>query len=220
MAGVAPWFYCHLPQWGKNWVWPPGVTGAENLWPLRWRQAIASGADFVEVVTWNDYSESSYIAPLSQEIPDFANNYVQNMDHTAWLKMARFYVPYFKTGVAPKIHQNQVYWWYRIHLKDANRNDPAGKPNMNYNVQDCVEVFTISGSFNGTVKVDIGGRVTSWKITEQEQDRCVPYGGTGQVSVSIEAHGKTYKGNDGPAIQGDGNIYNFNAWVGSFDYPL
>jgi len=219
MAGVAPWFYCHLPQWSKNWFWPQGPdNGAENIWTIRWRQAIASGADFVEIITWNDYSESSYIAPLSSEVPDFTKAYVNGMDHSAFLKMTAYYAAYFKTGNPPQLQKNGVYYWYRIHGKNQGRNDGAGKPTMYWsNPGDCVAVHTI-GSTGGTVHVNIGGRDSSFSITQQEQDFCAPYNGVGQVRVRVEKGGKTYNGNNGPDIEGNGNGYNFNVWSGSIEY--
>jgi len=225
MAGVAPWFYCHLPQqeYGvKNWFWPSGPdNGADNIWSIRWRQAIASGADFAEIITWNDYSESSYIAPLSQEVPGFCSSYVNGMDHSAFLKMAAYYVPYFKNGVPPAIKQNQVFFWYRIHGRNEWRNDQFAKPHMFWSTPgDCVAVHTISGSTGGVVHVNIGGRDSSFTINQQEQDACIPFNGVGAVRVTVQRNGQSYSGDVGPDVEGSGNLYNFNVWTGSISYPV
>jgi aminopeptidase I len=44
MMGISPWFYTNLPQWNKNWLWR-----GDDLWFLRWQQAIALQPALVEV---------------------------------------------------------------------------------------------------------------------------------------------------------------------------
>jgi len=223
MAGVAPWFYAHIAQ--KNWFWPSGPDdGAENIWTIRWKQAIASGANFAQIVTWNDYSESSYIAPIaSQEVGTDFNSYVKNdggMDHVAFLKMTAYFAQWFKTGVAPTIETNSVYYWYRLHGRNQNRTDPIGAPTMYWtNPSDCVSVQTFSNTTGGVVSVSIGGRVTIIPINTTDQYTCVPFNGVGAVKVSVQNFGRTYTGTFGPDIQASGSTYNFNVWSGALTYP-
>ncbi|KAJ4423115.1 hypothetical protein N0V82_002244 [Gnomoniopsis sp. IMI 355080] len=56
MMGVSPWFYTRLPQWNKNWH-----CSGESLWFDRWAQILEHEPDFVQIITWNDFGESSYI---------------------------------------------------------------------------------------------------------------------------------------------------------------
>ncbi|KAM5374796.1 hypothetical protein ACJZ2D_006290 [Fusarium nematophilum] len=59
MMGVSPAFYVNLPQWSKNWY-----SSSESLWYDRWLQVLEVLPDAIEIITWNDYSESSYIADI------------------------------------------------------------------------------------------------------------------------------------------------------------
>ncbi|PRP74647.1 hypothetical protein PROFUN_03569 [Planoprotostelium fungivorum] len=213
MTGVAPWFYCHLPQWGKNWFWPQGTSqGDSNIYSTRWSQAIQSGSDFVEIITWNDYSESSYIAPLTQEVPDFAHAYVDGMDHGGWYGMTAYYANWFKTGQSQP-SKNSLYWSYRIHGRDQGRNDQYPKPTLFWTPGDCVGVHSIAANTGASVNVNIGGRDNWHNVNSTTSSWCVPFNGVGAVRVSVKLNGQTTNSPyNGPDIQGDGNTYNFNEW--------
>lgn len=67
-----------------------------------WSKAIRDGADFVQMVTWNDYSESSSIAP--------------SMAHgSVFLDISSYYASWFKRGAAPATTEDHVYVTHRIH---------------------------------------------------------------------------------------------------------
>ncbi|WVQ63891.1 uncharacterized protein L199_002047 [Kwoniella botswanensis] len=67
MAPVSPWFYSHLPAstgYAKNYY-----LYSDTLWPTRWQQTLdlvtkyPEQVQFVEIITWNDWTESSLITP-------------------------------------------------------------------------------------------------------------------------------------------------------------
>lgn len=86
-------------------------------------------ADIVEVISWNDYGESHYLRNIDtvvspHEALDHANlqdhtYYELGMNHDAWRIIAKYYLAYWKTGVAPDVNMNQVVYWYRPHPNDA-----------------------------------------------------------------------------------------------------
>lgn len=61
MMPVSPWFYMNLPGYGKNWLWR-----GDDLWHDRWQEVLSVRPEFVEIISWNDYSESHYIGPLHE----------------------------------------------------------------------------------------------------------------------------------------------------------
>ncbi len=98
---------------GKVWMMPVSpqdmrpkectAREAENtkLYRTMWEQAISQDADWVQVITWNDYSESTEIAPSSE------TGYVF-FDLTAY-----YYVALFKTGRRPPVRRDAIYAVYR-----------------------------------------------------------------------------------------------------------
>jgi len=224
MSGVAPWFYCHLPIHDKNWFWPQGTdTGDDNLYPLRWKQAIDAGSNFVEIVTWNDYSESSYIAPLSYgtktELNAESKPFVENLEHIGWLKMTAYYAKWFKTGDSSVTGRNRVYYSYRPHAKDQPRSDVNPPPQRFWNPNDCVAIHSISSYTGATVTVTVGGQTAgSRTISSSRESWCNDFSGkTGAVKVTVNYNGQITT-SQGVDIQASGNIYIFNEYSGYIEY--
>jgi hypothetical protein len=66
-----------------------------------WEQAIRDRADWVQIVTWNDYSEATEIAPST------------GIQH-AFYDLAAYYIARFKTGKAPPVVRDVLYYFHRI----------------------------------------------------------------------------------------------------------
>ncbi|MFE3761776.1 glycoside hydrolase family 71 protein [Streptomyces sp. NPDC059104] len=93
---------------GKIWMQPVSVQDARpnqgiydeagNTATLRttWTHAIDDGADWVQLTTWNDYSEGSQFAP------SLHNGY-------AYLDLTSYYLTRFKTGQWPRIVRDTLY---------------------------------------------------------------------------------------------------------------
>jgi hypothetical protein len=81
---------------------------AGNTETLRatWERAVADGADFVQLTTWNDYSESSGFAP------SVAHGRV-------FVELNRFFADQFRTGKPSRITEDRVYVTHRIQKWDA-----------------------------------------------------------------------------------------------------
>jgi hypothetical protein len=78
LLAVSPWFFTHFgPEvpYSKNWVFP-----SDNLWYDRWNEMLSLKPRFIEVVTWNDYGEAHYIAPLgSPHTDDGSSKWVNDL---------------------------------------------------------------------------------------------------------------------------------------------
>jgi hypothetical protein len=130
---------------GKKWMEPVAFQDArprDGLYAeasntatgrATWMKAINDGADFVQVVTWNDYSESTSIAP--------------SMAHgSVFLDICSYYARWFKQGSPGAITSDHLYLTHRIHL--ANATPTSGIQNMTYTLggmntppQDTVEAL-------------------------------------------------------------------------------
>lgn len=102
---------------GKIWMHPVSVQDARpnqglfdeagNTETLRasWEAAIESDADWVQLTTWNDYSEGSHVAP------SLHNGH-------AYLDLSSYYLTRFKTGAWPKILRDTLYLTARVQFVD------------------------------------------------------------------------------------------------------
>lgn len=111
---------------GKIWMQPVSVQDARpnqgvydeagNTATLRatWTRAIEDGADWVQLTTWNDYSEGSQFAP------SLHNGH-------AYLDLTSYYLTRFKTGGWPKIVRDTLYLSARTQFADA---DPTGDQSL------------------------------------------------------------------------------------------
>lgn len=89
-------------------------AGNSELYRKQWRAAIDGGADWVHLITWNDFSEHSGIAPNT------ATGY-------AYYDITAYYSHWFKTGSAPAIVRDAIYAFHRVHPADVPP-DPAVQP--------------------------------------------------------------------------------------------
>jgi hypothetical protein len=114
----APDYAAKAHALGKKWMAPvapqderpreQNYAEASNTGLLRamWARADADRADYVQIVTWNDYSESTQIAP------SVAHGCV-------FLDLMAYYAARFVRGSAPEITTDRLYLTHRIQPSDA-----------------------------------------------------------------------------------------------------
>jgi len=103
---------------GKTWIAPVSVqdyrpragvfaeSGNTDNLRASWQRAIDSGAQYVQLVTWNDYSESTQFAPSA--------------DHgDTFLDISRPYLDWFHTGTQPRVTQDQAFLVHRTQFAGA-----------------------------------------------------------------------------------------------------
>ncbi|MCX4544841.1 glycoside hydrolase family 71 protein [Streptomyces sp. NBC_01565] len=143
---------------GKIWMQPVSVQDARpnqgvydeagNTATLRatWEHAIDDGADWVQLTTWNDYSEGSQFAP------SLHNGYT-------YLDLTSYYLTRFKTGAWPKIVRDTLYLTARTQFAAAA---PTGTQSLLMSPRkgsaaprDTVEVLSFLTE-PGTVRTAVG----------------------------------------------------------------
>ncbi|WP_111721303.1 endo-1,3-alpha-glucanase family glycosylhydrolase [Homoserinimonas sp. OAct 916] len=156
-----PNYVAKAAAYGKKWMEPVAVQDARprnsmyaesnNTETLRemWKSAISKNADFVQMVTWNDYSESTSFAPSEAH-------------GGAFLDMNAFYAAQYKTGNATKITGDVVYVSHRTHPHAArpSHGNQVMKPTLSgtsTSPRDTVEVMTMLTA-PATVSAVIGGK--------------------------------------------------------------
>jgi glucan endo-1,3-alpha-glucosidase len=149
MAGVAPWFFTHYNS--KNW----GNPEDDQIFFDKWERLLELKPDFIELVTWNDHGESSYLGPVEGVIDDQT---WARLSHDALLDLSSYYHTAFKTGRKPAITEEKAYYFYRTHSLNAKAtNDPLGLPEEMKQQKDHIFVITMLASA-ATVIVKSGSK--------------------------------------------------------------
>eukprot|EP00026_Physarum_polycephalum_P005097 Phypoly_transcript_05125.p1 GENE.Phypoly_transcript_05125~~Phypoly_transcript_05125.p1 ORF type:complete len:604 (+),score=109.53 Phypoly_transcript_05125:158-1969(+) len=221
MAPVSAWFYTHLSY--KNYLYD-----SDTLWFDRWQQVIHMKPHLIEILTMNDWGESSYIGdidPDTRDMPDGSKDYVNGMDHTAWMDTLPYFIEYYKTGVAPQVSQDVVVYYYRPHLKNANAYaDPFGLPAVNMQntarssmsisqvVNDAIFVITILRE-PATLQITSGGAQTTQNVPAGANIFQTGLN-TGQQTVTLVRDGAQVCTSTGSiSVNNNPSTYNFNAYV-------
>jgi len=182
-----------------------------GLWLTRWQQIISLSPPLVEIVTWNDWVESSYVAPpLSVAASDVAS-----FTHRAFLDLGEHYIRWYKTGKEPAVTEDSLYLFYYTHSKDATATADSCKVANSEDLSDEMYVTAMltqpasvvlkSGSASQTFNASAG--INTFNMTFSE----------GQQSASLNRGGAVVK-----TVSGDIQIsntgisrYNFNVYSSS-----
>ncbi len=136
---------------------PPTYFESVNSRVFRetWGNAISGGADWVQIATWNDYSEHTEIAPSTRTQYGF-------YDLTA------YYTSWFKSGVQPAITRDVLYYFHRRHSSAAVPSQVAAAnrfelrhPALDTAV-DQIELLAFLTA-PGTLRISAGGTVLADK---------------------------------------------------------
>jgi len=217
MPAISPFFYTHfgVDSWNKNWLY----RGDDWLYCSRWEEVIAmrDSVKMTEILTWNDYGESSYIGPIAGALPAGSSVWVDGFDHEDINVLTKYYSTAFKTGSYPTITEDTILMWSRPHPYAATASaDSVGQPtgwdwteDYLYAVvlaqSDAVVTLT-AGSNTETYLVSEG--LTKLKIASSAGSMSGTMTRSGDVVASYTA-GSAFVYTDSPAT------YNFNYMVGS-----
>ncbi|NUW37204.1 DNRLRE domain-containing protein [Nonomuraea sp. SMC257] len=169
---------------GKIWMQPVSVQDSrpnqgiydeagntENL-RLTWKGAIDGGADWVQLTTWNDYSEGTQFAPS-------ANN------GWTFLDISSYYLTCFKLG-CPKVTNDVLYLTHRVQTAAAQPTYAETKlmrlRGGSTPARDMVEVLTMLTA-STPVTVTVGGQKQTYTAPAGVSAKTFPLT-AGAVSVS------------------------------------
>ncbi|WP_420176035.1 glycoside hydrolase family 71 protein [Luteococcus sp. OSA5] len=176
---------------GLKWMQPVAVQDQRptagiydesvNLATLRksWELAIDQGADYVQMTTWNDYSEGTAFAP-SQE------------HGWAFLDASAYYLSKFKTGSTPTITRDSLVLTHR--KQPASAQPTAGQSTLmelrdnSSRAVDQVEVMAFLTA-PGDVTATVGGRTKTWPAPAGVSVHTLPLE-MGTVSASVSRDGQ------------------------------
>lgn len=155
------------------------ASNSENL-RATWNAAINGGSDWVQMVTWNDYSEGTQFAPS------------RNNGWT-WLDITSYYLTKFKTGSWPTLTGDALYVSHRIHPVAAKPTFAETKLMVlrsgSTPARDTVEVLVMLSS-PATVTLTVGNSLYTFNDAAGVTSHVVPLG-VGSVSATAVRNGIT-----------------------------
>ncbi|MDR3707754.1 MAG: glycoside hydrolase family 71 protein [Capsulimonadaceae bacterium] len=114
-----------------------------------WTDAIDGGADWVQLITWNDYSESSEVSPSTG---------------TQWsfYDLCAYYTAWFKSGKQPKITRDVLYYFHRVESVDApfDADKQMHKTNLASGADPLIDEIEVLAFLTkpGVLETDIAGK--------------------------------------------------------------
>lgn len=217
MSSVSPFFFTHFgpATWNKNWIY----RSDDWLYCSRWEQLIAlrGQSTMTEILTWNDYGESSYLGPISGMLPITSNQWVDGFDHSGLEALTNYYATAYKTGKYPTITKDSLVMWSRPHPANADASaDSVGRPtNWQWTADNLYAVVLAtapatvvlqSGATKQTFNVPAGLTKLKMPSTVGSIEGSIQRGG---AVVAKYASGAAFQYTDKPAT------YNFNYFVAS-----
>jgi Glycosyl hydrolase family 71 len=123
-----------------------------------WTSSINGDADWVQVVTWNDYSESGQVSP-------YTDITLQRTIGTGYYDLSGYYAAWYLTGKVPAITHDVLYYFYRREPTTAKA--PA-QSQPDYAVGGAAENdIEVLGFLTapGQLKITIGGKTYTHDAT-------------------------------------------------------
>jgi hypothetical protein len=159
-----------------------------------WTGSIQGDADWVQLVTWNDFSESSAISPSTDAT-------LQRSIGTGYYNLTGYYAAWFLTGQQPQITHDVLYYFYRREATTA-----AGPAQTQHDAiatgaaQNDIELLAFLTS-PGVLKITIGGKT----YTQNAAAGMVSFSVPSQAGTPVFALSRN--GTDVFSFQGGVQIY-------------
>jgi hypothetical protein len=154
-----------------------------------WMSAIDGGADWVQIVTWSDLSESSEIEPYTDAT-------LRKDIGTGFYDLNAFYATWFLTARQPAITHDVLYYFYRREPTNAaSPSQKAANKAVNSSPEDDIELLAFLTA-PGVITISIGGHnftqnapagITSFKVPTQPGTPSFSLARDGSTLFSFEA---------------------------------
>jgi glucan endo-1,3-alpha-glucosidase len=172
-----------LQFWGANagrYYEYSGYSGMRALW----MDAInVSKPDWVEIITWNDFIEGTYISPIddparysgandlaASPAPEPTLHFFHS--HRGAFDLLKFFIQWYKTGQQPSICNDAVFWAYRTELDISPAND--NRPIKTYGRLAEVIYLTANLASPGVLHITFGDHTSTIALGSGSTDVQVP----------------------------------------------
>jgi glucan endo-1,3-alpha-glucosidase len=220
MAPVSPQYWgAKQESIGRRYYEYQGGEGLER----QWRSIIEQQkAEWVELVTWNDFDEASYFSPIED-----VNEHWPYLDrpelgfynpHGGLLELNRYFADWYRSGStepppAPG-GADHLFHVYRVHPEGAVApDDPRGPVTWRYgDVQDVLYVTTLTVA-PAELKVTTGGHTETRSVPAGLHHVRIPFQ-IGAQGFELWRDGALLVKSDGRPIVGNPSFYNFHYTTG------
>ena len=175
-----------LQFWGANADRYYEYSGAAGMRKM-WMDAInVSHPDWVEIITWNDFIEGSYVSPIDDPnkyqfanfldttgVPSSTLGYFHS--HQGATALLPYFIQWYKTGVQPTINNDSIYWFYRTQSLNSNAGTPAVSAGTNYGPMADVIYVTANLPAPAFLKVTSGSQVWTFNLAAGSSDVQAPF---------------------------------------------
>lgn len=203
MAGISGQGY--RPKEYKFWE-SEGSLAYRNSW----LGAIEGDADWVQLTTWNDFSESTQIIPYTDK---------SQSSGTGYFNLTGFYASWFLTGERPAIAHDVLYYFYRKHRADAPASKAGEQMRSAYFWHPGKDRIELLGFLKepATLSVSVGGKTYTKSVGSGVQSLSVPLA-NGVPHFSLQRSGTTvisFEGNTTIVPEPPGGYADLTIWSGS-----
>lgn len=209
MASYTPSYWGHK-QSGRRYYESAGGEGTE----LQWKSIIETQPEWVEIVTWNDFGEASYVCPIA----DFTKtlSFLEPPPrpcHAGYLELSRYFIEWYKTGQQPAVRQEGLFFFYRTHPKDSVVGGDAPVEVREGAVEDVLYVTTLTNAA-AELRVTTGGVAAApVPVAPGLRHHRIPFK-PGAQRFELWRDGKAIAAADGAAIEAQPKHYNFATATG------
>jgi glucan endo-1,3-alpha-glucosidase len=218
MAGVTPNYWGNAqPSNGRRYFESYGAEGLD----LQWKSILANQPDWVNLVTWNDFNESTYISPVDD--PSQYSGFLSapaRYSHKGYLEFSKHYIAWYKTGREPVSGIDVLYYFYRTHSKTAvaaNTNDVPVTA-MAGNVQDVIYTAVLLLA-PAQLEITSGTNSTTNSLPTGVNYLRTPFA-PGHQKFTLRRNGNEVFSTQGPDILSQIQVYDFFPASGYATKPL
>jgi glucan endo-1,3-alpha-glucosidase len=175
-----------LQFWGANANRYYEYSGGAGLRAM-WMDAInVSHPEWVEIITWNDFIEGSYVSPIDDPnkypfanflnttgVPSSTLGYFHS--HNGATALLAYYIQWYKTGVRPTISNDSIYWFYRTQSVNQSAGVPAVSAATNHGPVADVVYVTANLAAPATLMVTSGSNVSTFNLQAGTTDVRAPF---------------------------------------------
>ncbi|UJR18149.1 hypothetical protein I4U23_005049 [Adineta vaga] len=209
MAAVAPWFFKRFSGY-DNW----SHAQDDAIFIDRWLHLLRLKPDFIEIVTWNDWGESSYVGP-ADTTNSSPESYWGTLDHSAFLRMTRIFIKAYKarqTDIKITPADEDVFFFYRLQpATTLGTSDTLPLPSDVQYLKDNVFLVSFLAS-EASITLNSGGVIHYISGKEGIHKNGVPWT-LGEQSLMAQRNGQLFVNKKGPNISSQLNRYNGNVIV-------
>ena len=207
MAAISPFFFKRFDA-DENW----SNAQDDSIWVDRWVNLLGLKPDFIEIVTWNDWGESTYVGPADTTM-SVPTAYWDTLNHNAFLKMATVFIKAYKAGdtvITVDPSEEDVFLFYRLQPAGVlGTTDTLPLPlDDNYLKNDVFVVPFLSGT-GAQVTLISGGVTTQFSAVVGVSKVQVPWT-LGVQTLTATRNDAKFVSKSGPSISGQLSRYTGN----------